>query len=114
MSYTSHGDLLGGIGSNGKGMTKESQLRDRLRNGPTPANNIVEITRISRRGDYVRLNWFLYTIRDCYVVFSLQDGPTGTMCEDKPKQLDNPFIDNGQKQTVVDMKGNFEWKTKNR
>lgn len=27
------------------------------------------------------------------------------MCEEKLKQLDNPFIDNGQKQTVVDMKG---------
>lgn len=54
MSYTSHGDLLGGIGSNGKVMTKESQLRCRsLRNGPTPANNIVEYTPRSHRGDYV-------------------------------------------------------------
>lgn len=55
MSYTSHGDLLGGIGSNGKVMTKESQLRCRsLRNGPTAANNIVEFTHKSHRGDYVR------------------------------------------------------------
>lgn len=31
----------------------------------------------------------------------------GTMCEGKPgKHIDNPFIENGQKQTVVDMKGN--------
>lgn len=35
-----------------------------------------------------------------------QDGPMGTMCELKlGKHLDNPFIENGQKQTVVDMKG---------
>lgn len=31
MSYTSHGDLLGGLGGNRKGRTKESQLRDRNR-----------------------------------------------------------------------------------
>lgn len=31
MSYTSHGDLLGGLGGNGKNRTKESQLRDRNR-----------------------------------------------------------------------------------
>lgn len=30
----------------------------------------------------------------------------GTMCEGKlGKHIDNPFIENGQKQTVVDMKG---------
>lgn len=28
------------------------------------------------------------------------------MVEEKFKHLDNPFIDNGQKQTMVDMKGN--------
>lgn len=27
------------------------------------------------------------------------------MCEEKLKQSDNPFVDNGQRQNVVDMKG---------
>ncbi|XP_065166084.1 sodium channel protein para isoform X6 [Atheta coriaria] len=86
MSYTSHGDLLGGLGGNGKmPMTKESQLRVRsMRNGPNPPNNIVEYSHKAHRGDY--------------------DGPTGAMVEEKFKHLDNPFIDNGQKQTMVDMK----------
>lgn len=106
MSYTSHGDLLGGIGSNGKVMTKESQLRCRsLRNGPTAANNIVEFTHKSHRGDYVRLLSNKKHINHAFIIF--QDGPTGTMCEEKLKHLDNPFIDNGQKQTVVDMKGEY-------
>ncbi|XP_017780931.1 PREDICTED: sodium channel protein para isoform X5 [Nicrophorus vespilloides] len=83
MSYTSHGDLLGGFANNGKIMTKESQLRGR-RNGPATANNIMEYNHKSHRGEY--------------------DGPTGTMCEDKLKHLDNPFIDNCQRRTVVDMK----------
>ncbi|XP_044257372.1 sodium channel protein para-like isoform X3 [Tribolium madens] len=81
MSYTSHGDLLGGLGSNGKMMTKESQLRNRsLRNGPAAA----PVSHKSTRGVY--------------------DGPTGHICESKVKQIDNPFIDSNQRQTVVDMK----------
>lgn len=55
MSYTSHGDLLGGLGGNGKVMTKESQLRSRsMRNGPaTATNNFTEFTHKAHRGDYV-------------------------------------------------------------
>ncbi|KAJ8937407.1 hypothetical protein NQ314_011893, partial [Rhamnusium bicolor] len=86
MSYTSHGDLLGGLGGNGKVITKESQLRCRsMRNGPAAAtNNFTEFTHRAHRGDY--------------------DGPTSQMCEGKLKHLDNPFIDSNQRQTVVDMK----------
>ncbi|XP_044765573.1 sodium channel protein para isoform X3 [Coccinella septempunctata] len=83
MSYTSHGDLLGGFGSNGKVMTKESQLRGRSkRNGPTSTNNYTELAQKTHRGDY--------------------DGPTGQLCENKLK--DNPFVDSSQQQTMVDMK----------
>ncbi|CAG9855273.1 unnamed protein product [Phyllotreta striolata] len=93
ISYTSHGDLLCGLGGNGKVMTKESQLRNRsaLRSGPPPAatatntpNNYTEYNHKAHRGDY--------------------DGPTGQICEGKLKHLDNPFIDSNQRQTVVDMK----------
>ncbi|CAH0562424.1 unnamed protein product [Brassicogethes aeneus] len=86
MSYTSHGDLLGGLGGNIKVMTKESQLRCRsMRNGPTTTtNNFTEFTHKAHRGDY--------------------DGPTGQFSEGKLKHIDNPFIDNSQRQTVVDMK----------
>nr|XP_023023065.1 sodium channel protein para isoform X3 [Leptinotarsa decemlineata] len=85
MSYTSHGDLLGGLGGNGKVMTKESQLRSRsMRNGPATApNNFREYTPRAYQGDY--------------------EGPTGQTCEGKLKHLDNPFIDSNQRQTVVDM-----------
>ncbi|CAH1103074.1 unnamed protein product [Psylliodes chrysocephalus] len=90
ISYTSHGDLLCGLGGNGKVLTKESQLRNRsLRSGPPPAatatntpNNYTEYNHRAHRGDY--------------------DGPTGQLCEGKLKHLDNPFID--ERQTVVDMK----------
>ena len=63
MSYTSHGDLLGGIGGNGKMMTKESQLRSRtLRNGPATVNNIMEYpTNKQTRGDYV--SYVIYVIQ---------------------------------------------------
>ncbi|XP_068916803.1 sodium channel protein para-like isoform X4 [Tenebrio molitor] len=86
MSYTSHGDLLGGLGSNGKVMTKERQLRCRsMRNGPAGATNtFFEMSNKTHKGDY--------------------DGPTGQFCESKVNKLDNPFIDNNQRQTVVDMR----------
>ncbi|CAG9828334.1 unnamed protein product, partial [Diabrotica balteata] len=91
ISYTSHGDLLCGLGGTAKVMTKESQLRNRsLRTGPptaatatTTPNNYTEYNHRAHRGDY--------------------DGPTSQM-EGKIKHLDNPFIDNNQRQTVVDMK----------
>lgn len=40
-----------------------------------------------------------------YSLFFQQDGPTSQIFEGKIKHLDNPFIDNNQRQTVVDMKG---------
>ncbi|XP_031337062.1 sodium channel protein para isoform X6 [Photinus pyralis] len=84
MSYTSHGDLLGGLSGNGKVMTKESQLRSRsMRNTPMATTNYAEFNHKPHRGDY--------------------DGPTG-LCETKLKHLDNPFIDSSQRQTFVDMK----------
>lgn len=58
MSYTSHGDLLGGIGGNGKLMTKESQLRNRLKNAPP--TNYAEINHKPHRGDYVRKVFILF------------------------------------------------------
>lgn len=36
---------------------------------------------------------------------SKQDGPTGALYEGKLKHPDNPFVDSGQRQTMVDMKG---------
>lgn len=57
MSYTSHGDLLGG--GVGKVLTKESQLRSRsMRNGP--ANNVFyESSNRVHKGDYVSNACFL-------------------------------------------------------
>lgn len=106
MSYTSHGDLLGGLGSNGKVMTKENQLRIRsMRNGPASAtNNFTEfLHKPAHRGDYVSS---VSTQHHSFTMYPVQDGPTGQLCEGKLKHLDNPFIDNSQRQTVVDMKGN--------
>ncbi|XP_066158520.1 sodium channel protein para isoform X2 [Euwallacea fornicatus] len=87
MSYTSHADLLGGFGSNGKQvLTKEFRLMHRsLRNGPAMnPNNFLEHSRRPKMGDY--------------------DGPTSQISE-TVKALDNPFIEcMNQKQTIVDMK----------
>lgn len=64
-----------------------------MRNGPntqTP-NNYADVNHKPHRADY--------------------DGPIGTMCDSYNKfgkHCDNPFIENGQKQTVVDMKGNIK------
>lgn len=65
MSYTSHGDLLCGIGNAGKVMTKESQLKFRsFRNGPTMAgSNMHEYSYKSHRGDYVSTcGYFFFTL----------------------------------------------------
>lgn len=104
MSYTSHGDLLGGLGGNGKEKTKERQLRERsMRNGPTATSNFTEFTHKAHRGDYVS------KCKNASPIFKTQttqqDGPTGALHEGKLKHLDNPFIDSNQKQTMVDMKG---------
>jgi hypothetical protein len=42
---------------------------------------------------------------DVIILRLKQDGPTGQFCESKVNKLDNPFIDNNQRQTVVDMRG---------
>ncbi|XP_022915603.1 sodium channel protein para isoform X6 [Onthophagus taurus] len=80
MSYTSHGDLLSGIGGNSKIMTKEEMLR---RNGPSGAmkpNSCTE--RPKHKGDY--------------------DGPT-TVCEEKLKPYDNPYTDQRQMVELKDV-----------
>ncbi|XP_050314706.1 sodium channel protein para isoform X3 [Anthonomus grandis grandis] len=86
MSYTSHADLFGGFGGNGKAPTKEFTLTHRsLRNGPAMNNT-------SNHLDYSRKTKANY------------DGPTSQISE-KIKTLDNPFIDSiVQRQTIVDMK----------
>ncbi|KAF2902697.1 hypothetical protein ILUMI_03476 [Ignelater luminosus] len=84
MSYTSHVDLFGGLGGNGKMKTKESHLRYlSSKNAPVATTNYAEFNHKPHRGDY--------------------NGPMG-LCETKFKQLDNPFIDSGQRQTLVDMR----------
>lgn len=85
ISYTSHGDLLGG-------MTKESRLRGRTsRNNhsmaPLNGNNYADTNHKSGAGnrDYEQSN-------DC------------TDEAGKIKQTDNPFIEPVQTQAIVDMK----------
>lgn len=112
ISYTSHGDLLGG-------MTKESRLRNRgsrnpshalqpppsITMGPFEANHKPTREYVSERG---RLGGSAAAkqarLKDLPL---LQDG--STECTDETgkviKQPDNPFIEPTQTQTVVDMKG---------
>ncbi|XP_018330937.1 sodium channel protein para isoform X3 [Agrilus planipennis] len=82
MSYTSHNDLLGGLGGNGRIITKEEQLKGRLKK-QTMAPNYEEFNHKPHCGNY--------------------NGPTGTVIEGKIKNLDNPFVDGNQKQPIVDM-----------
>lgn len=88
-------------------VTKESQLRCRsMRNAPPAANNtFFEITHKAHRGDYVSIGCDSPSIQMYQHLLCFQDGPTGTLCESKLKQIDNPFIDTTQRQTMVDMKG---------
>ncbi|XP_053996380.1 sodium channel protein para isoform X18 [Hylaeus anthracinus] len=79
-SYTSHGDLIGGIANAGKPMTKESQLR--IRSVRPPSVN----------GHFTDSNQKYHYEGD------LED-PMG-----KAKQQDNPFIEPSQQHAVVDMK----------
>ncbi|XP_076682987.1 sodium voltage-gated channel paralytic isoform X35 [Andrena cerasifolii] len=79
-SYTSHGDLIGGIANAGKPMTKESQLR--IRSVRPPSVN----------GHFTDSNQKYHFEGD------LED-PMG-----KAKQQDNPFIEPSQSHTAVDMK----------
>ncbi|XP_017797362.1 PREDICTED: sodium channel protein para isoform X1 [Habropoda laboriosa] len=79
-SYTSHGDLIGGIANAGKPMTKESQLR--IRSVRPPSVN----------GHFTDNNQKYHYEGD------LED-PMG-----KAKQQDNPFIEPSQQHAVVDMK----------
>ncbi|XP_061935173.1 sodium channel protein para isoform X21 [Apis cerana] len=80
LSYTSHGDLIGGIANAGKPMTKESQLRIRSVRPPSVNGHITDNNqKYHYEGD-------------------LED-PMG-----KAKQQDNPFIEPSQQHAVVDMK----------
>ncbi|KAL0271720.1 UNVERIFIED_CONTAM: hypothetical protein PYX00_008718 [Menopon gallinae] len=80
MSYTSHCDLLGGLGGNGKARTKEGQLRDRD-NSP-----------LSTRG------------RQTETIPIPQDESDDGTCKGKyQQQSDNPFIEPVQNQPAVDM-----------
>lgn len=83
-----------------------------MRNGPAVAtSNFTEFTHKAHRGDYVSTSNGIGTFplqQRLSSNFIEQDGPTGALCESKLKHLDNPFIDSGQKQTIVDMKGNRE------
>ncbi|XP_076380130.1 sodium voltage-gated channel paralytic isoform X4 [Megalopta genalis] len=79
-SYTSHGDLFGGLANAGKPMTKESQLRTRSVRPP------------SVNGHFTDSNQKYHYESDL-------DDPMG-----KPKQQDNPFIGPSQQHAVVDMK----------
>ncbi|KAK9308008.1 hypothetical protein QLX08_001900 [Tetragonisca angustula] len=80
LSYTSHGDLIGGIANAGKPMTKESQLR--IRSVRPPSVN----------------GHFTDTNQKYHYEGDLED-PMG-----KAKQQDNPFIEPSQQHAVVDMK----------
>ncbi|XP_055922891.1 sodium channel protein para isoform X4 [Eupeodes corollae] len=89
ISYTSHGDLLGGMAAMGAGpMTKESKLRNRnSRNQSIGATN---------GASYADTNHKEH-----------RDYEMGLDCTDeagKVKHHDNPFIEPVQTQTVVDMK----------
>ncbi|CAL7939339.1 unnamed protein product [Xylocopa violacea] len=80
LSYTSHGDLIGGIANAGKPMTKESKLRNRSVRPP------------SVNGHFTDSN-------QKYHYDAELEGPMG-----KAKQQDNPFIEPSQQHAVVDMK----------
>ncbi|XP_055854989.1 sodium channel protein para isoform X48 [Episyrphus balteatus] len=89
ISYTSHGDLLGGMATMGAGpMTKESKLRNRnSRNQSIGATN---------GASYAETNHKEH-----------REYEMGLDCTDeagKVKHHDNPFIEPVQTQTVVDMK----------
>ncbi|XP_066584602.1 sodium channel protein para isoform X5 [Prorops nasuta] len=92
LSYTSHGDLLGGIAAAaaaaavaGKPITKESQLRSRSAKPPSVNGHLTDSAQKSFRD------------RDHY------DGdPEDPM--GKTKQQDNPFVEPSQQHAMVDMK----------
>ncbi|XP_053952366.1 sodium channel protein para isoform X17 [Anastrepha ludens] len=90
ISYTSHGDLLGGMVAMGVStMTKESKLRSR--------NTRNQSVGVSNGTSYADTNHKEHH----------RDYEMGLECTDeagKIKQNDNPFIEPVQTQTVVDMK----------
>ncbi|XP_046815820.1 sodium channel protein para isoform X3 [Vespa crabro] len=82
LSYTSHGDLLGGIASAiGKPMTKESRLRSRSVRPPSVNGHLPDCN------------------QKYHCESDLESDPMG-----KAKQQDNPFIEPSQQHAVVDMK----------
>jgi voltage-gated sodium channel type II alpha len=104
ISYTSHGDLLGG-------MTKESRLRGRSRNSHTMIQNqptSASYADQNHKGhrDYVTYHPYYFEFRACsYLidVLHLQDD-----CTDEAGKVksSNPFIEEpAQSNAVVDMKG---------
>ncbi|XP_043259145.1 sodium channel protein para [Colletes gigas] len=89
-SYTSHGDLIGGIANAGKPMTKESQLRIRSVRPPSVNGHFTDS---NQKYHYVSIGGRRDTL-----IGDLDD-PMG-----KAKQQDNPFIEPSQQHAVVDMK----------
>ncbi|XP_014251562.1 sodium channel protein para isoform X9 [Cimex lectularius] len=83
LSYTSHGDLLSGIGG-ARAPTKESKLRSR-----SSRNSSTTVTHQPIPDKHYP--------RD-FDTSDIEDGPP------KSKNQDNPFIEPAQQQTVVDMK----------
>ncbi|KAG7205597.1 hypothetical protein KM043_007563 [Ampulex compressa] len=80
LSYTSHGDLLGGITSAGKPMTKESRLRSRSVRPPSVNGHLTDSN------------------QKYHYEADLEDSMG------KAKQQDNPFIEPSQQHAVVNMK----------
>ncbi|XP_034184284.1 sodium voltage-gated channel paralytic isoform X29 [Osmia lignaria lignaria] len=105
MSYTSHGDLIGGLANAGKPMTKESQLRIRSVRPPSVNGHFTDSNQkyhyVSM--DLTRVNEPYEIVNIIIELLSLQEGdledPMG-----KAKQQDNPFIEPSQQHAVVDMK----------
>ncbi|XP_012272837.1 sodium channel protein para isoform X4 [Orussus abietinus] len=97
LSYTSHGDLLGGIASAGKPMTKESKLRSRSARPPSVNDHVADS---NQKHHFVSMN-FKFDCKDAFAVSKDGDAedPMG-----KTKQQDNPFIEPSQQHAVVDMK----------
>lgn len=65
LSYTSHGDLLSGITSAGKTVTKESKLRSKSAKAPPPNGHVMEPMKYHYVSETLLKNWF-------FVFFSLK------------------------------------------
>lgn len=96
ISYTSHGDLLGG-------MTKESRLRNRGSRNPSHA---------MQPPPSITMGPFDSNHKPPTSFQQQQQADGSVECTDETgkvlKQPDNPFIEPTQTQTVVDMKGKWD------